>query len=64
MIPLAKLARLHPRHRLRKAALVLSEVERRLRAPYPLAGQEADRAAAESYAAALCAYLAADADCP
>lgn len=64
MIPLSKLARLHPRHRLRKAALVLAEVERRLRAPCPLAAQEADRAAAEAYAASLASYLAADADCP
>jgi RNA methyltransferase, TrmH family len=53
MIPVPKLAKLAPRHRLRKAALVLGEVERRLMAPTP--PEEAERL--RRYAADVAALL-------
>jgi RNA methyltransferase, TrmH family len=56
MIPLAKLAKLSPRHRLRKAALVLGEIERKLLShPGP---EDARRFSA--YAADLAALVAGD----
>ncbi|MBL8966921.1 MAG: TrmH family RNA methyltransferase [Spirochaetaceae bacterium] len=57
MIPVLKLAKLHPRHRLRKAALVLAEAERRLRS-----AEAADAPELGAYVASLAAFFAADAD--
>jgi RNA methyltransferase, TrmH family len=56
MIPLAKLAKLSPLHRLRKAALVLGEVERKLLS-HP--GPE-DESRFRAYAADLAALVAGD----
>jgi len=56
VIPLVKLAKLSPRHRLRKAALVLGEIERTL-----MAGPEAENAVElRRYASSLAALLAGD----
>jgi RNA methyltransferase, TrmH family len=59
MIPLAKLAKLSPRHRLRKAALVLTELERELMAAGP-----GRAAAASGYAVALGSLLGTGAGSP
>jgi len=65
MIPLNKLAKLAPRHRMRKAALVLGQVERELMRAAAGAQAEADGAAAlERYAAALGSLIAAEAEAP
>src|SRR5512145_2009294 len=52
MIPLAKLAKLSPKHRLRKAALVLGEVERSL-----MAAGEAEASGLRRYARDMAALL-------
>jgi TrmH family RNA methyltransferase len=60
MIPLEKLAKLSPRHRLRKAALVLGEVERELMSLSPAGKAEA----AARYARGLADLLSREADAP
>ncbi len=66
MIPLAKLAKLSPNHRFRKAALVLGGIERTLLAraenPVILAGEEAERL--DRYIRELSGFLARDRDAP
>ena len=59
MIPIAKLAKLAPRHRMRKAALVLGELERGL-----MALPEAARSGIEAYAHELGAAMAALPEAP
>jgi TrmH family RNA methyltransferase len=56
--PLA-LAKLHPKHRLRKASLLLEEAERGMRSSNPHASL-----AASDYASTLAGFLAADGDAP
>jgi TrmH family RNA methyltransferase len=59
VIPPRKLARLHPKQRVRKAAILFQDAERGMRLP----DASAARLAAD-YALALAAYLAADAELP
>ena len=63
MIPPWKLTKLHPRQRLRKAALLLQEVEAALRAARD-PGLLPAAAEALSYAVSLAAFLAGDAELP
>jgi RNA methyltransferase, TrmH family len=60
MIPIAKLAKLSPRHRMRKAALVLGEIERELLA-HPEAGEGG---AVPRFLAELAAMLAGEGEEP
>lgn len=59
MIPPYKLTKLHPRHRIRKAALLLEEAELSMRS----SGEE-ERLKGADYAASLAAFLASDAEMP
>jgi RNA methyltransferase, TrmH family len=59
MIPLSKLAKLAPKHRMRKTALVLGELEREL-----LSGQAIDPGALSSWISGLAELLTREEDCP